>query len=198
MSAAARQSASSRQWTCGGQTRWPVLLLARHVMQHRATEHQTSHCEHESRRLKIGTEVVRNAKSSQHIRHGNAYGPMMLSQVSLLLERAMKHRAVGATALNEQSSRSHMVFMLSIAGRHAASGQTVSGEGERSLDAASQVKIISLEARTTPQCQQVCSSCRHALTVPGAAEAGCSPVCVPPHHSAAQPDQSKFLAVQAR
>lgn len=39
----------------------------------------------------------------------------------------MKHRAVGATVLNEQSSRSHMVFMLSIAGRHAASGQTVSG-----------------------------------------------------------------------
>lgn len=49
-------------------------------------------------------------------------------RVASLLERAMKHRAVGATALNEQSSRSHMVFMLTIAGRHAASGQTVSGE----------------------------------------------------------------------
>lgn len=49
-------------------------------------------------------------------------------RVASLLERAMKHRAVGATALNEQSSRSHLVFMLSIAGRHEASGQTISGE----------------------------------------------------------------------
>jgi hypothetical protein len=48
-------------------------------------------------------------------------------QVASLLERAMKHRAVGATALNEHSSRSHMVFMLSISGRNTASGQTVSG-----------------------------------------------------------------------
>jgi Kinesin motor domain len=47
--------------------------------------------------------------------------------VASLLERAMRHRAVGATALNEHSSRSHMVFMLSISGRNAASGQTVSG-----------------------------------------------------------------------
>ena len=39
----------------------------------------------------------------------------------------MKQRAVGATALNEHSSRSHMVFMLSIAGRHPASGQTIAG-----------------------------------------------------------------------
>lgn len=51
----------------------------------------------------------------------------MSTQVASLLERAMKHRAVGATALNEHSSRSHMVFMLSISGRNSASGQTVSG-----------------------------------------------------------------------
>jgi Kinesin motor domain len=52
-------------------------------------------------------------------------------QVAALLERAMKHRAVGATALNEHSSRSHMVFMLSISGRNTASGQTVSGAPAR-------------------------------------------------------------------
>lgn len=30
--------------------------------------------------------------------------------------------------LNEQTLRSHLMFMLSIAGRHKASGQTNSGE----------------------------------------------------------------------
>lgn len=44
-----------------------------------------------------------------------------------LLERAMRQRAVGATASNEQSSRSHMVFMLHLAGLNEASGQRVSG-----------------------------------------------------------------------
>lgn len=44
-----------------------------------------------------------------------------------LLERAMRQRAVGATASNEQSSRSHMVFMLHLAGHNEASGQRVSG-----------------------------------------------------------------------
>lgn len=48
-------------------------------------------------------------------------------RVASLLDKAMRQRAVGATALNEHSSRSHMVFMLSICGSHAASGQSVSG-----------------------------------------------------------------------
>lgn len=48
-------------------------------------------------------------------------------RVASLLDKAMRQRAVGATALNEHSSRSHMVFMLSISGAHAASGQSVAG-----------------------------------------------------------------------
>lgn len=47
--------------------------------------------------------------------------------VAPLLKRAMSQRAVGATAANEQSSRSHMVFMLAIQGFHEASGQRLTG-----------------------------------------------------------------------
>ena len=48
--------------------------------------------------------------------------------VAALLERAMKQRSVGATAMNEQSSRSHMVFMLHINGVNAGTGQKARGE----------------------------------------------------------------------
>ena len=34
---------------------------------------------------------------------------------------------MGATAANEHSSRSHMVFMLAICGSHAANGQSIHG-----------------------------------------------------------------------
>jgi len=44
-----------------------------------------------------------------------------------LLDRAMRQRSVGATAMNEQSSRSHMVFMLQLRGTNELSGQRVSG-----------------------------------------------------------------------
>ena len=36
-------------------------------------------------------------------------------------------RSTGATAANEHSSRSHMVFMLTITGNHAANGQSIHG-----------------------------------------------------------------------
>ena len=49
-------------------------------------------------------------------------------RVADLLARAMRQRAVGATATNEHSSRSHMVFTLAITGTNAASGQEVHGE----------------------------------------------------------------------
>lgn len=49
-------------------------------------------------------------------------------RVADLLARAMRQRAVGATATNEHSSRSHMVFTLTITGTNAASGQQVHGE----------------------------------------------------------------------
>ncbi|KAL4854429.1 Kinesin-like protein KIN-14C [Chlorella vulgaris] len=47
--------------------------------------------------------------------------------VAALLEKAMKQRSVGATAMNEQSSRSHMVFQLWIEGSNAATGQKAKG-----------------------------------------------------------------------
>lgn len=49
-------------------------------------------------------------------------------RVADLLARAMRQRAVGATATNEHSSRSHMVFSLNITGSNAASGQQVHGK----------------------------------------------------------------------
>jgi kinesin family protein C1 len=48
-------------------------------------------------------------------------------KVSSLLQRAMNQRSVGATASNEQSSRSHMVFMLTIQGSNETTGQKMSG-----------------------------------------------------------------------
>ena len=47
--------------------------------------------------------------------------------VEQLLSKATKMRSVGATAMNAQSSRSHMVFMLAIDGTNAATGQKLSG-----------------------------------------------------------------------
>lgn len=49
-------------------------------------------------------------------------------RVADLLARAARARSVGATAANEQSSRSHMVFSMHILGTHEASGQTIRGE----------------------------------------------------------------------
>ena len=47
--------------------------------------------------------------------------------VAALLQQAARQRAVGATAANERSSRSHMVFALSVAGLRAADGQQLNG-----------------------------------------------------------------------
>jgi len=43
-------------------------------------------------------------------------------QVESLLANAMEKRSVGCTALNEQSSRSHMVFTLKIDGSNSTTG----------------------------------------------------------------------------
>lgn len=48
-------------------------------------------------------------------------------RVRELLAEAAKQRAVGATAANERSSRSHMVFLLSISGTNPATGQHLHG-----------------------------------------------------------------------
>ena len=45
-----------------------------------------------------------------------------------LMARAARHRAVGATASNEHSSRSHAVFMLSVTASKEATGQEVQGK----------------------------------------------------------------------
>ena len=45
-----------------------------------------------------------------------------------LLNKASRVRSVGATAANEQSSRSHMVFSMSISGSHESSGQQIKGK----------------------------------------------------------------------
>jgi hypothetical protein len=49
------------------------------------------------------------------------------SQVDMLLAQAMERRSVGCTALNEQSSRSHMVFTLKLEGVNEAKGKRISG-----------------------------------------------------------------------
>ena len=48
-------------------------------------------------------------------------------RLSLLIKKAMSQRAVGATACNEQSSRSHMVFMLRADGHNDTTGQRLRG-----------------------------------------------------------------------
>jgi kinesin family protein C1 len=47
--------------------------------------------------------------------------------IDQLLQRAAKRRAVAATTMNEQSSRSHQVFTLYIRGEHAGKGIAVCG-----------------------------------------------------------------------
>jgi len=48
-------------------------------------------------------------------------------QVSILLKRAAKNRAVGSTKCNERSSRSHSVFILKLTGHNEISNQTTEG-----------------------------------------------------------------------
>jgi kinesin family member C1 len=48
-------------------------------------------------------------------------------RVGELLQEAMEKRSVGCTALNEQSSRSHMVFCLRIEGHNHRTGTRVQG-----------------------------------------------------------------------
>ena len=40
----------------------------------------------------------------------------------------MRQRAVGATAMNERSSRSHMVFVLRLRGTNATTGMQAQGK----------------------------------------------------------------------
>ena len=51
----------------------------------------------------------------------------MQERLQALMARAAQKRSVGATASNEHSSRSHMVFMLTIVGTRPSTGQSVHG-----------------------------------------------------------------------
>eukprot|EP01023_Acetabularia_acetabulum_P046107 TRINITY_DN4714_c0_g2_i2.p1 TRINITY_DN4714_c0_g2~~TRINITY_DN4714_c0_g2_i2.p1 ORF type:complete len:343 (-),score=61.51 TRINITY_DN4714_c0_g2_i2:158-1186(-) len=48
-------------------------------------------------------------------------------KVEMLMQKAMMQRAVGATACNEFSSRSHMVFTLRIQGKNSSTDQQIRG-----------------------------------------------------------------------
>ncbi len=63
-----------------------------------------------------------------------------------LLDRAMRQRSVGATAMNEQSSRSHMVFMLQLRGANELSGQRVHAP-----------TVVQRECQHTASCQSTAS-----------------------------------------
>ena len=52
----------------------------------------------------------------------------LVLQVTALLERAGKNRAVAATLCNEHSSRSHSVFRLKLTGNNDKTGQSSQGK----------------------------------------------------------------------
>ena len=63
-----------------------------------------------------------------------------MAQLEQLLERSAKNRTTVATAMNEVSSRSHMVFMLELTGRHS-DGVTITRGGLRLVDLAGSERL---------------------------------------------------------
>ena len=61
------------------------------------------------------------------VAHADAVACPTPEAVRRLLARAAAARAVGATAANERSSRSHLVTLLHVRGENAATGQTRRG-----------------------------------------------------------------------
>ena len=72
-------------------------------------------------------QVLHNADGSTTVTDLTVVDISQASRVDSLLADAMEKRSVGCTALNEQSSRSHMVFMTRLEGVNAATGKRVSG-----------------------------------------------------------------------
>ncbi|PRW33188.1 kinesin-3 isoform X2 [Chlorella sorokiniana] len=72
--------------------------------------------------------AVSHDKESTSVSYLEYFDVSQPERVAALLERAMKTRSVGATAMNEQSSRSHMVFILAIEGSNEGMGQKVKGQ----------------------------------------------------------------------
>ena len=63
-----------------------------------------------------------------------------MTQLEQLLERSARNRTTVATAMNEVSSRSHMVFMLELTGRHS-DGVTITRGGLRLVDLAGSERL---------------------------------------------------------
>ena len=72
------------------------------------------------------------------------------ASVAALLERAARQRAVGATASNERSSRSHMVFTLSVRGSRSSDGQQLNGDHRRPPILDSRAARAALEPSVVP------------------------------------------------
>ncbi|KAI8469221.1 MAG: kinesin-like protein [Monoraphidium minutum] len=71
--------------------------------------------------------VVHDAQGNTNVSELTLVDVNSPQAVEALLDRAMEKRSIGCTAMNEQSSRSHMVFTLRIDGANASSQLKVSG-----------------------------------------------------------------------
>jgi hypothetical protein len=67
--------------------------------------------------------VIHNADGSTTVTDMTVVDISQASRVDGLLSEAMEKRSVGCTQLNEQSSRSHMVFIMRIDGANEVGGQ---------------------------------------------------------------------------
>ncbi|GAB4823683.1 hypothetical protein N2152v2_010729 [Parachlorella kessleri] len=72
-------------------------------------------------------QVTHDDKGNTSVSYVEAVDVSKPERVQALLDKAMKQRSVGATAMNEHSSRSHMVFILYIDGINEGAGQEVHG-----------------------------------------------------------------------
>lgn len=71
--------------------------------------------------------MIHNADGSTTVTEMTLVDISQASRVDGLLAEAMEKRSVGCTQLNEQSSRSHMVFVMRIEGVNEGTGKKVSG-----------------------------------------------------------------------
>ncbi|KFK29228.1 hypothetical protein AALP_AA7G106500 [Arabis alpina] len=71
--------------------------------------------------------IKHDASGNTHVVELNVVDVRSTREVSFLLDHAARNRAVGKTAMNEQSSRSHFVFTLRISGFNESTEQQVQG-----------------------------------------------------------------------
>ena len=75
-------------------------------------------------------EIKKDANGTTYVTDVNrkSVDPNDCVQVNGILELAARHRSVTATAMNEQSSRSHSVFTLHLTAEHATQGTSLRGD----------------------------------------------------------------------